>query len=145
VPWSLWRRSRRSGRSNWNPPCPRATLARPMTTCIAAHRFLRARNCTSSIDSCADPLCSSKRVAPAHEGIIADRMSDRRLAMGSEVSRLLRLLGGVDFQKQGCKYYFHRADRNFARTPDIVLALLAHLSSLITGSCFRIFGKLGRS
>ena len=41
-----------------------------------------------------------------------------------------RLLGGVDFQKQGCQHYFHRADRNFARTPDIVLALLAHLSSL---------------
>jgi hypothetical protein len=74
--------------------------------------------------------------------------------MGSEVSRLrglrgllglLGLLGGVDFQKQGCQHYFHRADRNFSRTPDIVLALLAHLSSLITGSCFRIFGKLGRS
>jgi len=43
------------------------------------------------------------------------------------------------------KRYVHRADRDFACTRDIVLALLVHLSSLIAGRCFRIFGKLGRS
>ena len=60
---------------------------------------------------------------------------------GNGGNRLTFKNKGVNVMKR----YVHRADRDFARTPDIVLALLVHLSSLIAGRCFRIFGKLGRS
>jgi hypothetical protein len=44
-----------------------------------------------------DLLSPRHSVAPAHREIMADRMSDRTVVLGNEVSRL----GQIDFRRQG--------------------------------------------
>ena len=49
-----------------------------------------------------DLLPSRKSIAPAHGEIMACRMSDRTVAMGSEISKMER----IDFRHQGWNHYF---------------------------------------